>query len=391
MFVSALVAHELKNMVQITNTPDRVSFRDMQIGDQFTIIDDGEFYITAYKVDDENYIDSQHGFRQPPYDAGRIYEVTGRVQIHAQVTEVERVALTQLSKTLKNYSLHPILAKWIEALLADPGMLSNIHDWWFDLDDQAKAPLVTRCNELGAPIETDEERGSMKYDFNKTLYAKIMDYKAIPNDEDRDVDPRLSSFRNQVNRVVIELAYAVREYRERGRVAGDTASTLSLGVGAGVTITTSLAAAIVEFNETILNIAINRANYLGRRRERKHEPDYYLNLTQHDASPEQIKAGVVDLDDESKKNLRDLLTFDSLPDERVLFARACSICKIAKEHKFPGRFKSVMIGGAPFFMSALESVLEMAGFDCYYAFSKRVVEEKDGIKKSVFKHEGFVK
>ena len=55
----------------------------------------------------------------------------------------------------------------------------------------------------------------------------------------------------------------------------------------------------------------------------------------------------------------------------------------------------VMIGGAPFFMAALESALRDVGVTPIYAFSKReVVEEpqSDGsVKKTaVFRHAGFV-
>ena len=54
-----------------------------------------------------------------------------------------------------------------------------------------------------------------------------------------------------------------------------------------------------------------------------------------------------------------------------------------------------MIGGAPFFMGALEAALYRRDLTPLYAFSRREVVEKatdDGAvtKTAVFRHEGFV-
>jgi hypothetical protein len=122
----------------------------------------------------------------------------------------------------------------------------------------------------------------------------------------------------------------------------------------------------------------------------KKDNPYYLNLTQHDATKDQLSAGVVDLNDDKKEKLRKLLTFESKPDGSTIFMRSVEIVKIAKNHDFPSPTRNVMIGGAPWLMSDLENCLAVAGFDIYYAFTKRVVEEENGVKKSTFKHEGFI-
>jgi len=114
------------------------------------------------------------------------------------------------------------------------------------------------------------------------------------------------------------------------------------------------------------------------------------NLTQHMATSEQKDAGVVDLV-ERMDEIRTLLTFEDIPDKNEMEERALRLAKIVKEE---GVFNKVMIGGAPFFMSTLEKVLKEEGFDVVYAFSKRVVEEKEEngeiIKIARFKHIGFV-
>lgn len=116
-----------------------------------------------------------------------------------------------------------------------------------------------------------------------------------------------------------------------------------------------------------------------------------VNFTQHDATPEQIKAGVVDIIPASKRS--EVLTFKSLPTAKDIQDRADVIAKMVSEVAESGA--AVMIGGAPFFMSALERELKSAGFTPVYAFSERIsvdVVQQDGtvVKTSKFVHKGFV-
>ena len=121
-----------------------------------------------------------------------------------------------------------------------------------------------------------------------------------------------------------------------------------------------------------------------------------LNLTQHATTPDQIEFGVVDLPEEQLITLRELLTFEDPPTMEEMEYRAEAIAVLAQNyHPEPeAEYPEVMIGGAPFFMSTLESVLNTV-FTVLYAFSKRQVKEErqaDGsvTKASVFKHVGFV-
>jgi hypothetical protein len=114
-----------------------------------------------------------------------------------------------------------------------------------------------------------------------------------------------------------------------------------------------------------------------------------LNLTQHPAAPEQIAAGVVE--PRSKEEVQNLLTFESLPTRDEILTRAEKLADIAAA----SGYTAAMIGGAPYFMSALERALVAKGVRPLYAFSRRVVVETvrpDGAveKKGVFKHAGFV-
>ena len=114
-----------------------------------------------------------------------------------------------------------------------------------------------------------------------------------------------------------------------------------------------------------------------------------INLTQHNASAEQREVGVYE--PAEKERVKNLLTFEEIPDKETMSARATALAEIVIEEKT----SIAMIGGAPYFMSTLESVLRKEGIHPVYAFSKRESVEKtlpDGSveKIAVFKHCGFV-
>ena len=115
-----------------------------------------------------------------------------------------------------------------------------------------------------------------------------------------------------------------------------------------------------------------------------------VNLTQHQASAEQIEAGVYNLTEEAHA-VREALTFSSLPTQNEIVRRAEIIAGIASTHGV----KYAMIGGAPYLMGALEKELKKKGIQPLYSFSERVSVESVGengevIKTSVFQHKGWV-
>jgi len=117
-----------------------------------------------------------------------------------------------------------------------------------------------------------------------------------------------------------------------------------------------------------------------------------INLTQHEATPEQKKVGVVE--PINKDKIRKLLTFNELPSKEELRARAKALVDHTIIHE-KGAFSAAMIGGAPFFMSVLEDALRRMGITPLYAFSRREVVEKtlpsgEVVKTQVFKHLGFI-
>ena len=112
-----------------------------------------------------------------------------------------------------------------------------------------------------------------------------------------------------------------------------------------------------------------------------------LNLTQHEATPEQQAQGVFEPNLQDKADIQYLLTFDEIPTKGGLRRRAELLAMIANHYEVD----NIMIGGAPYLMAPLISELPNSVF----AFSERVSEEQqlpDGSvrKVNVFRHVGFV-
>ena len=118
-----------------------------------------------------------------------------------------------------------------------------------------------------------------------------------------------------------------------------------------------------------------------------------LNLTQHDASPDQVRAGVVEFrESEAVEILHDLLTFEVKPSLGCIEERARCIAMLAVQS---GKCNSAMIGGAPYLMPFLEKALLAKGIQPLYAFSKResietVAADGSVTKRTVFRHAGFI-
>lgn len=125
-----------------------------------------------------------------------------------------------------------------------------------------------------------------------------------------------------------------------------------------------------------------------------------INLTQHQATAEQLQAGVVDLPEKRRQQLCQLLTFEEIPTAQELQERAKAIVDLpfvveSVEDMVKPMPEKALIGGAPFFMSYLEEELKAAFIQPIYSFTKRevyVTTQPDGtiVKTAVFKHIGFV-
>lgn len=124
------------------------------------------------------------------------------------------------------------------------------------------------------------------------------------------------------------------------------------------------------------------------------ESKVILNATQHQATPEQVAAGIADLPAEVRAELGKLLTFDELPSSTDLRVRSIQVAGLLlSQGAKPG--DRVMIGGAPFFMEELADTLRRTGLRPCYAFSRRESMDQhqpDGSvrKVAVFRHVGLI-
>ena len=123
-----------------------------------------------------------------------------------------------------------------------------------------------------------------------------------------------------------------------------------------------------------------------------------LNFTQHTLTKEQIESlvregfNLENVEIEAPQYLKNCLTFTECPSREELQFRARALADYAKNQC---EATDVIVGGAPYFMGALETALEARGIKPRYAFTERVVEETvnpDGTttKTSVFRHSGWV-
>ena len=122
-----------------------------------------------------------------------------------------------------------------------------------------------------------------------------------------------------------------------------------------------------------------------------------INFTQHTLTKEQIDSLVEEgfslenIEIEAPQWLKDRLTFTSCPTREDVAFRARELADYAKRLLAT----DVVLGGAPYFMGALEVALDFEEIKFRYAFTERMAVETvnpDGTttKTSVFRHSGWV-
>lgn len=126
---------------------------------------------------------------------------------------------------------------------------------------------------------------------------------------------------------------------------------------------------------------------------------YIYNLTQHKATPDQERDGVVNLSDHRIGDLKTLLDFDAMPSHSDIVRRAKLIARLviaeAIDDEQYGYYPiGVMIGGAPWLMPALTNVLKEEDISVFFAYpprvSKDIVKEDGSVEKvSIFEYQGL--
>ena len=125
-----------------------------------------------------------------------------------------------------------------------------------------------------------------------------------------------------------------------------------------------------------------------------------LNFTQHALTKEQLDSLVeegftlknVASEIEAPEYVKNCLTFTECPSREELNNKARALADYAQIYC---EATDVIVGGAPYFMGALETALIERGIKPRYAFTERVAVETvnpDGstTKTSIFRHSGWV-
>ena len=115
-----------------------------------------------------------------------------------------------------------------------------------------------------------------------------------------------------------------------------------------------------------------------------------INLTLFPATPEEIKARVIDLPPRERQELIKRLKFDTIPTVKELFVACDEITKLAVD----SGHSSAMIGGDPALMELLADSLRRSGIKPCYPFRARFsteVTEPDGtvVEGFQFKYIGW--
>ena len=118
-----------------------------------------------------------------------------------------------------------------------------------------------------------------------------------------------------------------------------------------------------------------------------------FNMTQHVASADQLKAGVVELNEIYKTTLLEALNFEGVPTSSDVGKAVQLMAGLMDEQEaYETEEVQFMVGGAPYLMAALTQWAPI--YRMVFACSDRVSEEQhmpDGSvrKVNVFKHIGF--
>lgn len=221
-----------------------MTYEEAKIGQLFTIPGDSEFSFKKLRKYAEV---NETGIYTDFVDDQVIEPFGDEPQLSDTVTEVERVAITLLARRSTN---HPGLALWIRTMAENPAEMRSLDDFIAESLDDNGERLLDSLQSDGWVVSDNRLMG-------KRTFAAIMDQKP----KGRYIQSAESKAWNQANytdRITYFLAYALCQYRDAGRPSGDqTSSIMGMG-GPLVVVSTSLAAAIVEYHDMMMNYALEQ-------------------------------------------------------------------------------------------------------------------------------------
>lgn len=235
----------------------RTQFSELEIGQRFhyNIDADGhEPYL--YKISDtEAYVEhgSGAGFRENIKPDADVWIWSEPVTLHSHPTEVERAAITMLMGPRGDSPMadHPGLYQFIRAIASDPNEMRDLdrYIWESSVGDYEdggnEIPLRTICYEAGYICWKQE------WDHDNSAFGAILDHQPRGRHPVTAEERRFAG----IDDAAARLADSIINYRVAGRPDGDQTHTIH-GMGSPLlNITTSLAAAVAEYHQQMLNEA----------------------------------------------------------------------------------------------------------------------------------------
>lgn len=235
----------------------KTQFTNLKIGDRFhynTDADGHEPYL--YKVSDtEAYVEhgSGSGQRETIAPETDVWAWSEQVTLHNAPTEIERAAITILmsSRGHSPRADHVGLREYIRALAQNPNEMKSLDTYIWEttatLDDGREFRLQQLCQQTGY------ECWQKQYDRDHNAFGAILDHEPRGRKPATGEERRLAL----IDDAAARLSSAIADYRLAGRPAGDQTHTVS-GMGTPLlNVTTSLAAAVAEYHERVVNIYIS--------------------------------------------------------------------------------------------------------------------------------------
>lgn len=225
------------------------TFADLAVGQQFDFNVDADGYeLIYYKIsEDEGYAfaGNRAGRREKfapdtiVYSNGTMHRISPTT-----VTDIERVAITLIAD---NPATHPGLGEWLRAIISNPKESRRLDKYIWEEN-------VTLSSDETLPLRTWLQREGYvcwgrEWDTQHSAAAAILDHQPrgeYPADKGE-------WFCAHNDAALLCLGDAIVDYRTAGRPNGDQTHTI-MGLGAPLLrITSSLAAAIVEFVRSVQN------------------------------------------------------------------------------------------------------------------------------------------
>ena len=212
-----------------------MKFRELEIGKVFTFAVAllGEHDFRYQKLSDTEVWDFHYGIRVMAKDAP-VFNVEDGPTLHDTPSEIERAALTMLKDGCPE---HPFLNRMAKLMIRDPNEMRELDE--LARGDTGYTPeQLSRIAEAGYTIPT-----SSRLQDGEVAMA-LLDENGTPEEFAEE------------DRASVILWRAIYEYRQRGRVGGETEATIE-GMGSPILRrSTSLAAAVVEYHKRMINYAL---------------------------------------------------------------------------------------------------------------------------------------